>query len=194
MAEMNWFNRWFINFSNVRRSTRILRTLGPSLALPPSPRILELGAGRGGMSALLHERFRPAKLIVSDFDPNQLDAARRFLDQRLGTLPSSIELRKVDATNIPFEPGSCDCVFAIGVLHHVEAHHGDYQERPKALREIRRVLAPGGLLVYWEFSRTDAMRTTLTELGFVPVFDKPGRKKSELAIVRAPTTPPVVTS
>ena len=186
MAKMNAFSRWWINVSNAGRSARTLKRLGSHLQLPPSPRILELGAGRGGLSGLLQARFRPSRLVVSDFDPDQLDAARQYLSHKFGSLPASIELRPVDAKQIPFEPSSFDAVFAMGMLHHVEAHHGDYAERPTALREIRRVLAPGGLLVYWEFSRTADMRRTLDELGFSSVFVRHGFRGSELAIVRAP--------
>jgi ubiquinone/menaquinone biosynthesis C-methylase UbiE len=185
MAEMNRFSRWMVNSSNARRSVRILRALGPHLELSPSARILELGAGRGGLSALLQERYRPALLVVSDFDPDQVEAARSLLTQRFGSVPTSVELRRVDAKEMPFDAGAFDCVFAIGMLHHVEAHHFDYQERPRALAEIRRVLKPGGTLAFWEFSRTEDMRRTLGELGFSPVFDKRGWRGRELAVFRS---------
>jgi|GEM_PF-1609222 len=187
MAEMNWFSRWLVNSSNARRSVRTLNTVRPHLQLPPSSRILELGAGRGALSALLYRTYHPGRLVVSDFDPDQLETARAYLSQRFGTLPNAIEVYRVDAKQIPYDPASFDCVFAIGMLHHVEAHHFDYQERPTALREIRRVLSPGGVLVYWEFSRTADMRKTLTELGFVSVFEKRGWRGRELAIVRLPS-------
>ena len=182
MAEMNRWSRWFVNRSNARRSAKVLRILGPHLELPAAPRILELGAGRGGLSALLVDRFRPSKLVVSDFDPEQIEAARSYLGRRFGTLPPSIELRRVDAMQIPFEAGTFDCVFAIAMLHHVEAHHFDYRERPKALAEIQRVLAPGGVLAFSEFSRTVEMRRTLIELGFLPRFERPGWRGRELAV------------
>jgi ubiquinone/menaquinone biosynthesis C-methylase UbiE len=186
MAEMNRVTLWFVNSSNARRSDRILATLGDHLHLPRAPRILELGAGRGGMSALLHERFGPGRLVVTDFDPDQVEAARRFLSKRFGSLPKGLELRQVDAKALPFEDHAFDCVFAIAMLHHVEAHHSDYQERPRALHEIRRVLAAGGVLAFSEFSRMKEMRETLVELGFAPVFEKLGWRGRELALFRAP--------
>ncbi len=185
MSEMNRISLWFVNSSNARRSVRILATLGNHLHLPPAPRILELGAGRGGMSALLQERFRPGRLVVTDFDPTQVEAARTFLSKRFGSLPNGLELRPVDAKVLPFEDHSFDCVFAIAMLHHVEVHHSDYRERPRALQEIRRVLAPGGILAFSEFSRMKEMRETLVELGFAPVFEKLGWRGRELALFRA---------
>jgi ubiquinone/menaquinone biosynthesis C-methylase UbiE len=186
MAEMGRFGRWLAGVGTARRSVRILETLGSRLQLPSSARILELGAGRGGMSALLQERFRPARLVVTDFDQRQVDAARAYLTHWFGALPPSVDLRQVDARTLPFDAAAFDCVFAIAMLHHVEAHHFDYRERPKALAEIRRVLSPGGILAYLEFSRTEEMRRTLGELGFVPLFEKRGWRGRELALFRSP--------
>jgi len=186
MAEMSRFGRWLVNVGNARRSARILEALGSRLQLPHSARILELGAGRGGMSALLQERYRPGRLVVTDFDPSQVDAARSYLTQRFGSLPPAVELRRVDAKTLPFDAAEFDCVFAIAMLHHVEAHHFDYRERPKALGEIRRVLSPGGILAYSEFSRTEEMRHSLGELGFTPIFEKRGWRGRELALFRSP--------
>jgi len=138
------------------------------------------------MSALLQERYRPGRLVVTDFDPNQVEAARSFLAQRFGSLPPTVEVRRVDAKALPFEAASFDGVFAMAMLHHVELHHFDYRERPKALGEIRRVLTPRGTLVFSEFSRTEEMRHTLAELGFTPVYEKRGWRGRELAVFRSP--------
>ncbi|MGP8078781.1 MAG: class I SAM-dependent methyltransferase [Thermoplasmata archaeon] len=184
---MNPISRFFVNFGNARRSARVLRALERGFRPPPTGRILELGAGRGGLSALLQERYRPGRLVVTDFDPHQVEAARAFLTQRFRSLPSTIELRQVDAKALPFEDRSFDCVFAILMLHHVEKHHSEYRERPVALREIRRVLAPGGSLVYSDFSHMEDLRRTLEELGFARTFEKRQWPRRELAVVRAPS-------
>jgi ubiquinone/menaquinone biosynthesis C-methylase UbiE len=186
LAEMGRFGRWLANVGTARRSSRILETLGSRLQLPSSPRILELGAGRGGMSALLQERFRPGRLVVTDFDPRQVDSARAYLTRRLGSLPPTVEFHQVDARTLPFDAAAFDTVFAIAMLHHVEPHHFDYSERPKALAEIRRVLSPRGTLAFLEFSRTEDMRRTLHELGFTPTFEQRGWRGRELALYRSP--------
>ncbi len=185
MAEMNRFSRWLVNAGSGRRSTRIMNTIESRLHLPASARILELGAGRGALSALLQERYRPGRLVVTDFDPSQIDAARAYLFATLGPLPPTVELRRVDATALPFDDGSFDCVFAIAMLHHVEAHLTEYRQRPKALREIRRTLAPGGYFVFWDFSRTRELRRTLAELGLAPLFEKSGWAGHYLGVFRA---------
>jgi ubiquinone/menaquinone biosynthesis C-methylase UbiE len=187
MSEMNPVARFFVNLANRRRSARVLSSLGTALDLPPQSRILELGAGRGGLSLLLYRRFRPARLVVTDFDPHQVEEARRFLSGELDPLPPAIQTCEVDALQLPFPDGTFDCVFAILMLHHVEATHFEYRRRPAALQEIRRVLVPGGRLVYSEFSRVDDLHRTLGELGFAVRFAKRNWRRTELALYMAPT-------
>jgi ubiquinone/menaquinone biosynthesis C-methylase UbiE len=186
MSEMHGFARWWINHRTESRARRSLRALGDHLVLPPGARVLELGSGGGGMLALLQERFRPARLVGTDFDPAQVEAARSYLVRKLGNLPPSIELRAADALQIPFPDASFDLVFAMEMLHHVEAGHHDYVRRPQALREILRVLVPGGRLVYSEFSRRSETRATLAELGFRTEFLRPSWRL-DLSICRAPS-------
>jgi len=188
MSEMHGFARWWINRRTETRARRSLRVLGDHLVLPPAARILELGCGGGGMLAQLQERFRPARLVGTDFDPMQVEVARTFLARKFGAVPASVELRPGDALQIPFPDASFDAVFAMEMLHHVEAGHHDYVRRPQALREIRRVLLPGGLLVYSEFSRRPETRATLAELGFVTVFLRSSWRVDH-SICRRPNAP-----
>jgi ubiquinone/menaquinone biosynthesis C-methylase UbiE len=185
MSEMHGFARWWINRRTESRARRSLRALGEHLVLAPTSQVLELGCGGGGMIALLQERFRPTRLVGTDFDPTQLEAARTYLVRRFGTLPTSIELRTADALQIPFPDATFDAVFAMEMLHHVEAGHHDYVRRPQALGEIRRVLVAGGQLVYSEFSRRAETRATLAELGFTTEFLRPSWRV-DLSICRAP--------
>jgi arsenite methyltransferase len=187
MSEMNPVSRFFVNLASARRAARVLRSLETGFRVPPASRMLELGAGRGGLSLLLHQRLRPSSLVVTDFDPHQVDAARRYLADKLGSMPPTVELREVDARALPFDDHSFDCVFAMMMLHHVEELHSEYRHRPQALREIRRVLAAGGFLVYSDFSRTEDLRRTLSDLGFVRVFERRRWPKGELAVFRLPT-------
>jgi len=185
MAEMNRLGRWLVNRRTEARARRSLARLGAHLQLVPSARVLELGSGGGGLLALLQERYHPARLVGTDFDPVQVDSARNFLTARWGQLPAPVELRATDALSLPFPDGAFDAVFAMMMLHHVEAHHAEFVRRPQALREIRRVLAPGGILVYSDIFRRTEIRNALAGLGFVPQFVRQGWR-SDLAIYRSP--------
>jgi SAM-dependent methyltransferase len=170
MAEMPRFSRWLVNRRTGQRARRALARLGDHLQLPPSARVLELGSGGGGMLALLQEQFHPELLVGTDYDVRQVDAARNYLASKWGAIPDTVQLQAADALGLPFGQGSFDVVFGMMMLHHVEDHHGDFQHRPQAIREIRRVLSPGGLFVYSEFSRREAVRSELARAGFVARF------------------------
>lgn len=186
MTTMGRFARWSINRRTLGRAHRELAVVGPHLGLGTASRVLELGSGGGGLLALLEERYRPAALVGTDFDPSQVDAARTFLTARWGSLPAGIELRSADALALPFADASFDWVFAMEMLHHVEARHSEYVQRPRALEEVRRVLRPGGSLVYSEFSRRSEVRHTLEGLGFAAQFLRTGWRR-DVAVYRSPT-------
>lgn len=185
MAKMNWLARRLVDLRTESRARRVLAGLGPHLALPVPARVLELGSGGGGLLALLHERYRPARLVGTDFDPAQVEVARKLLTVRWGSIPASVELRAADALSLPFPDGSFDDVFAMMMLHHVEDRHTEYVRRPRALQEIRRVLKPGGTLVYSDMFRRREIRETLRSLGFSEEFLRSGWR-TDLGVFRSP--------
>lgn len=185
MAEMNRLARWLVNRRTISRARRVLDRLGSRLPMNPGAAVLELGAGGGGLIALLHETHQPARLVGTDFDPHETEIARRFLTARWGTLPPSVELEEADALALPFPDAAFDVVFGMMMLHHVEDRPTEYARRPTALREVRRVLRPGGHFVYSEIFRRREIRGTLVDLGFEPRFLRSGWR-SDLAIYDAP--------
>jgi hypothetical protein len=81
----------------------------------PSPKILELGAGLGGLSSKLLERLPTAALTVTDIDPTFV-AGMAASD--LGSDPR-VTVREMDATAIDAPDGYYDlAVFALS-LHHL---------------------------------------------------------------------------
>lgn len=109
---------------------------GPWIAsqyrLEPGMAVLELGCGTGGMwrGVTLPEGCR---LTLTDFSQGMLEAARESTAHLAGAV-----YRQVDAQDIPLADGSFDVVIANMMLYHVP-------DIPRALREIRRVLRPGGV-------------------------------------------------
>ena len=72
--------------------------------------------------------------MATDFDPDQVAAART----RLHDLQEMVDLRVVDARDMPFADASFDAVFSFGVLHHL------VRDWRRALSEASRVLEPKG--------------------------------------------------
>ncbi|HLQ07005.1 MAG TPA: class I SAM-dependent methyltransferase [Nitrososphaerales archaeon] len=74
--------------------------------------MLELGAGKGGLSLLLYNHYKPTRCMVTDYDPLQLGEAKSYYINKLGSIPVGLEFRVADSLNLPFEDGSFDVVFA----------------------------------------------------------------------------------
>ncbi len=112
------------------------RWLFDHLNLPNGARVLDLGSGRGDLWWENQDRL-PATwhLTLVDLSPGMLAAARR----RLGDVEPHLIFCVADARFLPFTDGAFDAVIANHMLYHVP-------DRPRALREIRRVLRPGGHL------------------------------------------------
>ena len=102
---------------------------------PAMARVLEVGCGSGAGVELILDGFGAARVDAFDLDPVMIDVARRKLARR----GDAVKLWVGDVTAIDAPDGAYDAVFGFGVLHHVPAWRD-------GLREIHRVLAPGGRL------------------------------------------------
>jgi len=97
--------------------------------------VLDFGCGWGGETAWLAERAERA--VGTDIDASALDAARAFGRERAIT---NVTFEPCTDRTLPFEDGQFDAIFSTNVFEHVM--------RPTdMLREIRRVLKPGGAFV-----------------------------------------------
>jgi len=126
--------------------------------VPPGGTVLEIGIGTGGLLAELGTRA--ARVIGVDHSPAMLEEARRRLVQNGA---GAIELRLGEMTHLPLPDASAGCVVANMVLHHAA-------NPTVVLAEIRRVLAPGGVLLLADLARheREAAREQLADqwLGF----------------------------
>jgi len=110
--------------------------------IQPQCRVLEIGCGTGNL-ALLAKRLHPAaEVIGTDPDPRALARGRRKAE-RAGL---SVRFDLAYAEALPFDDGSFDRVLSALMLHHLHA-----EVKGAALREVRRVLRPGGTLHLADF-------------------------------------------
>jgi SAM-dependent methyltransferase len=104
-------------------------------------RILEIGVGTGYYSLDLAEWVGPGGTVeLFDLQREMLDHVMERAGERgLANLVAT----EGDATDLPYEEGSMDAVVLTAVL-------GEIPDREAAVREIARVLRPGGRLVVGE--------------------------------------------
>jgi SAM-dependent methyltransferase len=112
-----------------------------ALRVPRGGRALEIGCGRGVALPVLAERLTPLALVGVDVDATALEAAA----WRLRTARVAATLLEGDIRDLPLESASVDVVVDFGTCYHVS---GGVEGARAALREVVRVLRPGGLFVH----------------------------------------------
>jgi ubiquinone/menaquinone biosynthesis C-methylase UbiE len=103
----------------------------------PYPRALEIGVGTGFFLLNLWQAGVLAGGAVSDISPGMVKAAQRNAD----ALGLDIGGAVADAEALPYESATFDLVVGHAVLHHIP-------DVELALREVLRVLRPGGRFVF----------------------------------------------
>ncbi len=112
----------------------MFRTLIDLMAPRPGEAILDVGAGSGALDRLL-ARWHPANPITA-IDTNAFLLSEAAALGKEEGLDGRIAFKPGNAEKIPFADASFDCVFSVTVLEECDAD--------LALREMKRVLRPGG--------------------------------------------------
>ena len=132
-------------------ASRLIDRFTPEAQPGEPPQILDLGTGTGVLALAAVRRWPTARVVGLDASNGMLKIAAR--DAALALTPDQrerLELVVGDATRLPFADAAFDLVVASFVLQLVP-------DRTAALREIRRVLRPGGRFasVTWMVGRKD---------------------------------------
>lgn len=110
------------------------------LNIAGSTHILDVGCGTGGVTQLLAEAGGPDTQITAlDVESDFLAAAKRLLKD----VPATITYQEGSLDELPFANGQFDLVWCSRVIHHMP-------DQLAAVRELRRVLKPGGRLALRE--------------------------------------------
>jgi ubiquinone/menaquinone biosynthesis C-methylase UbiE len=119
-----------------------LRDMRHGLIADAAGDVLEVGAGTG--RNLGHYDGRIESLVLTEPEPAML----RRLQRKAREQAPLAKVLRAPAEDLPFEDASFDSVVATLVLCGVD-------DQARSLREIRRVLKPGGQLLFLEHVRSD---------------------------------------
>ena len=120
--------------------------------LPPRSHVLDWGCGNGHVSyGLWRRQFKVSGFSFEDF------GLRRHLDPTYDLRTGS----EADPSGLPFEADSFGGVMSVGVLEHVRETGGT---ELASLREIARILQPGGCFICYHFPNQYSLIDALSRL------------------------------
>jgi SAM-dependent methyltransferase len=114
---------------------KVHKLLGPSPG--PFGRSLELGAGTGYFTLHLLAAGVVREAVATDISPGMVGV----LEANARRMGLSVETAACAAEELPFEDGAFDLVLGHAILHHIP-------DLPRAFAEMRRVLRPGGTVLF----------------------------------------------
>ena len=107
--------------------------------------VLDVGCGNGRLLNFLVKYG--IKYVGIDVSEKLVQIAKKIADEKITSSISSYSFLKAPATELPFANQSFDIVFAVASLYHIPSH----KLRNQSVKEIARVLKPGGIFImtYW---------------------------------------------
>lgn len=104
--------------------------------------VLEVGCGRGGGTTYVFDHHQPRRMVGLDL------AEKAIAHCRAAHVRDGLSFVTGDAEALPFADASFDAVL------NVESSHC-YPDMPRFLAEVRRVLRPGGTMLFCDLRHTD---------------------------------------
>ncbi|HVW46213.1 MAG TPA: class I SAM-dependent methyltransferase [Solirubrobacterales bacterium] len=132
--------KWGIDFGGIGQDqvrAKLVKALGGGAA-PRFDDALEIGSGTGYFSLNLMQQGLIGRLTATDISPGML---ARLASTAAGLGLDEVTTVVTEAEALPFDDESFDLVLGHAVLHHIP-------DLDRAFAEFRRVLRPGGTIVF----------------------------------------------
>jgi SAM-dependent methyltransferase len=143
---------------------RVRDRLVDALALSGNECVLDAGCGRGLALIGCAKKLSTGKAVGIDLWSKQLsgnnpDAARA--NAVAEGVADRVEIETGDITRLPFADAAFDAVISMTVIHNIPSQ----EARDQAVREIIRVLKPGGRIAIFDLMHTARYAETLRQTG-----------------------------
>jgi arsenite methyltransferase len=159
---------WMLYSSRVGKLRMRALVVG-ALGLRGNEKVLDVGCGRGLLLVEAAKRLPEGEAIGLDLwsarDLSGNRPEKTMENARLEGVEQRIRLETGDMRKMPFAEASFDAAVASLAIHNVPDREG----RSAAVREIARVLRPGGRVALLDFVRTGEYVNTLGALGWTDV-------------------------
>jgi ubiquinone/menaquinone biosynthesis C-methylase UbiE len=151
-AGHDWFLPFYDPLVRLLGGDAARRALLDQAAIRPGHRVLDIGCGTGSLVVLIKRLYPDVDVVGLDPDPKALARGRRKAEHA----GVSIRFDRGFSDDLPYPEASFDRVFSSFMFHHLQP-----DEKEETLREVRRILKPGGVLHLLDFGGPEASQDGL---------------------------------
>jgi arsenite methyltransferase len=167
---------WSSKVGKLRMRDQLVDALG----LNGNEIVLDIGCGRGLLLCAAARRLTTGKAIGIDLWQSADLSANRpqatLANAQVEGVAERVEIKTGDMRKLPLVDQTVDVVISSLAIHNVP----DLEGRAQVMREINRVLKPGGRVTLLDMEFTGDYARTLTEIGW------PGVQRSQLRFLIFP--------
>jgi SAM-dependent methyltransferase len=165
LAALCFFYAAVMLWSSLVGKKRLCARLVAALALRADERVLDAGCGRGLALIACAKKLTTGKAAGIDLwaakDQSNNNPASTMANAAAEGVADRVIVETGDITKLPFADAAFDAIISMIVIHNIPSRGG----RDQALRELARVLKPGGRMVVYDLLHTAHYAQVLRDAG-----------------------------